>query len=125
MSRLDADLLSSIEVLEVESDNSQHGSLVSSAVVMPETAPEHVASVNDAANILSSLSSPVTVPSSIVTGADASSDTSSVGSVSLVNQSDSDWDEINPVPTSRRFSTTPMRETTSEYQVLYDSASDV
>ena len=124
----DADLFSSIEVLDIEPDNSQHGSLVSSAVVMPETAPEHAASASDALNLLSGPSSPVTVPSSIVTGMDdASSDTSSVGSVSLVNQSDSDWDEIQPVSAPRRFSVPPMREVAGEeveYQVLYDSASD-
>lgn len=122
-----ADLFFSIEVLEVESDSSQHGTLVNSAVIMPETAPEHAASVSDTANLPSSPSSPVTVPSSIVTEADdTSSDTSSAGSVSLVNQSDSDWDEI-PAISSRRFSAPPTRATAGEeieYQVLYDSASD-
>jgi hypothetical protein len=119
----------SIEVLEVESDNSQHGSLVNSAVVMPDTAPEHAASLNGAANLPSGPSSPVTVPSSVVTETDdASSDASSVGSVSLVDHSDSDWDEIRMIPNPpRRPSVPPTRETAveeAEYQVLYDSASD-
>ncbi|KAF8492705.1 hypothetical protein JB92DRAFT_3001742 [Gautieria morchelliformis] len=117
-----------IEVLEVESDNSQHGSLVNSAVVMPDTAPEHGASLNGAANLPSSPSSPVTVPSSVVTETDdASNDASSVGSVSLVDHSDSDWDEIRVPNSPRRPSIQPPRETAGEeveYQVLYDSASD-
>jgi hypothetical protein len=118
----------SIEVLEVESDNSRHGSLVNSAVVMPETAPEQSPSVGTAANVLSSPSSPITVPSSVVTMSDgASSDGSSVGSVSLVEQTDSDWDDVEDALSPRRQAIAPLRgvgDDEIEYQVLYDSASD-
>lgn len=117
----------SIDVIEIESDNSQHGSLVSSAVVMPDTAPEQAASVGGTtANLLSGRSSPVTVPSSIVTGTDDASDVVSVGSVSIIDQSDSDWDEIRAL-SPRRFPVAPSRRTPdeeAEYLVLYDSASD-
>lgn len=111
----------SIEVLEIESDRSQHGILVNSSVIMPENAPEQTPSVCVAPNLLSGQSSPITAPSSAVTMSDgASSDGSSAGSASLVGQTDSDWDEIEVAPPLA----ITMGEDEIEYQVLYDSASE-
>ena len=95
---------------------------------MPDTAPEQAASVGDNAILPSSQFSPITVPSSTVTITDdGSSDASSVASVSLIDQSDSEWDEVRAITSPRRLSVPPTRPTAGdevEYQVLYDSASD-
>ena len=98
---------------------------------MPETAPEQAPSVGVATNLLSGQSSPITVPSSTVTMSDgASSDGSSSESVSLVGQTDSDWDEIEDIPrqipvgVGHELITMGMGEDEIEYQVLYDSASE-
>ncbi|KIJ54281.1 hypothetical protein M422DRAFT_25208 [Sphaerobolus stellatus SS14] len=97
-----------IEVVEVESD---HSSLASSAVIMPQ---------NHASQTLNAhLMSPTTARSStsVATLSDAAS---SDGSASVLEAADSDWDDIPDVPVNRPTSSTIQ----DEYHVVYDSGSE-
>lgn len=116
-------LISSIISAEVDPDGSHHVSLSSSAMVMPEVAP--IADrLNEAVVVAAAtaVSTPATAPTSALSIEDASdaSDVSSMPSVSVVDHSDGEWDDLRDVPTVSHRSGSK-----EEYQVVYDSEDDI